>query len=398
MRQTRRNALVLATAQAIVGGGTPAAFAVASLAGSWLLADDKTLATLPVTGFNVGVAVMALPAAALMRAIGRKNGFMGGALVTAAGGLLGAMALFQQQFWLLVLAMAVVGAGGSFVQQYRFAAIDGAPAAFRPQAISWVLAGGVFASVIGPQIVRLTQNAFLPIQFAGAYLGIAVLGLIGAAILSTLHIAEAPAAPVSHDTAPPRSLFRIVSQPRFLVALICGVGSYSMMNFVMTGAPLAIIDCGYSEDISTLGIQWHVMSMYAPSFFTGALIARFGKVPMIALGLVMVAASAGVALQGTEIWNFWLGLVLLGTGWNFAFIGSTAMVTDCYGIAEKARAQGFHDFILFGAVALASFFSGQVLASSGWQTMNIIVFPVVALCLIALSIFAWTNRRGLAED
>ncbi|MEF2070922.1 MFS transporter [Consotaella aegiceratis] len=394
-RTSRHNALVLAAAQATVGSAAPAAFAVAALAGSWLLSEDKSLATLPVTGFNVGVALAALPAAALMRAIGRRAGFMGGALITAVGGFVSAMALFTHNFWLLALGMVIIGAGGAFVQQYRFAAIDGASPSFRPKAISWVLAGGVFAAVIGPQVVRLTADRFLPTQFVGAFLGTAVLGLLGVLVLALLRPPEAERQAHRVDELPARPLLQVMRQPRFVAALICGVGSYSMMSFVMTGAPLAIVGCGYSTDISTLGIQWHVMAMFAPSFFTGDLIARYGKERMVATGLGLIAASAVVALSGLEIWNFWLSLILLGMGWNFAFIGSTAMVTDCYRPAEKNKAQGAHDLILFAVVAFSSFMSGRILAASGWEAMNYVVFPVVGIGLLALVGLSRTKGRGL---
>jgi MFS family permease len=195
------------------------------------------------------------------------------------------------------------------------------------------------------------------------------------------------------DDLPARPLGEIARQPKFLVALLCGVGTYAMMSFLMTGAPLAIVGCGFSQDIGVLGIQWHVLAMFAPSFFTGRIIARFGREKVVATGLVLIAAAAAVAVEGLEIWNFWLALVLLGLGWNFGFIGATAMVAESYRPSERNKTQGLHDFILFTCVALSSFSSGRVLVAGGWHTMNLVVFPVVGLCLLAL---LWQKRRSRA--
>ncbi|MER0238151.1 MFS transporter [Fulvimarina sp. MAC8] len=400
-RPARLNALVLACAQAVCGATGPIAISTGGLAGTWLLADDKSLATLPVTAFNVGVALGALPAAALMRAVGRRYGFVAGALVLVLGALIGAASLSQQSFWIFALALLLLGTSGSFVQQYRFAATDGAPTAYQSTAISIVLVGGIGAAVIGPQTVRYTSSLFLPIEFAGSFLALAILGLLGAAILTRLKL-PTPAkkskgvAAVSADTG--RPLTKIVTQRRFIVALICGVGTFSLMSFVMTGAPLAIVGCGLSQDISVLGIQWHVLAMFGPSLVTGRLIRRFGVELVIACGLLLIAVSAGVFLSGLEIWNFWLGLALLGLGWNFGFIGATAMVAGVHTPEERAKTQGFHDFVLFTLVAVASFMSGKTYVGSGWETMNWIVVPVVAGCLLVLSLEtgAWIERRRSA--
>jgi MFS family permease len=380
----RRNAFVLAAAQALVGAAAPITIASGGLAGFWLLGLDKSLATLPVTGFNIGIALGALPAAALMRIVGRKHGFVAGACLTATGGLAAAIALFRQEFWFFALALAMIGIGGAFVQQYRFAATDGAPKAFQPRAIATVLVGGIFAAVIGPQALRFTTGLFAPIEFAGAFVAVTGLALAGALVLHALRDV-APAGPLlPADDLPARPLGEIARQPAFIVALLCGVGTYAMMSFVMTGAPLAIVGCGFSQDISVLGIQWHVLAMFAPSFFTGRIIARFGRETVVATGLLLTAAAAGVAIEGEEIWNFWLSLVLLGLGWNFGFIGATAMVAETYRPSEKNKTQGLHDFVLFSCVALSSFLSGRVLVAEGWHTMNFVVFPVVGVCLLAL--------------
>lgn len=391
-KEARRTALILAAAQAIVGSAAPISISLGGLAGSYLLGSDKSLATAPVTGFTVGVALGALPAAALMRVLGRRNGFVLGAGATACGGLVAALALFQSGFWLLVLGLLAVGVGNAFVQQYRFAAADNAPADFKPKAISWVLGGGVFAAIIGPQTVIFTRDAFAPVMFAGAFAAIIVLAAIGAVLLSFLRLPkDAPSADLD-DQRPERPLGRILAQPRLLVAFLCAVGSYALMSFVMTGAPLAMVGHGFTPDQATLGISWHVMAMFAPSFVTGTLIARFGKERIVATGLLLLVACSVVALSGDQLWQYWLALILLGVGWNFGFIGATSILAECYRYSEKNKVQGIHDFALFSMVAFASLMSGQVYNAFGWHMLALIILPVVAVCLLALGWLVLTRR------
>ncbi len=391
-REAKRTALILAVSQAVVGSAAPIAISMGGLAGFYLLGSDKSLATAPVTGFNIGVAVGALPAAALTRAIGRRNSLMSGGLVTACGGFVAALALFQADFWLFALGLLLVGMGNAFLQQYRFAAADNAPADFKARAISWVLGGGVFAAIIGPQIVIHTRDLFAPIMFAGAFASLIVIGLVGSVVLSFLRASkDAPSAKLD-DHQPARPLLVIMMQPRFLVALLCGVASYALMSFVMTGAPLAMVGCGFTPDEATLGISWHVMAMFAPSFVTGRLIARFGKETIVATGLLLLIGCAVVALSGIALWQFWTALILLGVGWNFGFIGATAMVADCYHASEKSGVQGVHDFILFSTTAFASLMSGQIYNAYGWDMLAIVVLPVSILCLVALGVQAVRRR------
>jgi MFS family permease len=367
-----------------------------ALAGQYLLGPDKSLATAPVTGFNVGVALGAIPAAWLLRNMGGRNGFMAGALLTAMAGALAATALFQGNFWFFVAALALLGVGGAFVQQIRFAAADNSPSEFKAQAISWVLAGGIVSAILGPQAVIFTKDMFAPIQFAGAYLAIIGFAIAGIALLFPLRLAAIrTSAEVKADLADARPLGEIVSQPQFIVALICAVGSYALMSFVMTGAPLAMVGCGFSVTEATLGIQWHVLAMFGPSFFTGKLIAKFGVQKIIVIGLLILVVCAGVAMAGIELWNFWLSLILLGLGWNFGFIGSTALFTSTYRLSEKGKVQGVHDFILFGSVALSSLFSGKILDDFGWNTVNAIIFPVVLVCLLSLVFLNLRARKPI---
>lgn len=397
-REARRTALILASSQAIVGSASSICISIGGLAGYYLLAADKSLATAPVTGFNVGVALGALPAAALIRRAGPRGGFMLGTVITAIGGVVATWALFQGLFWAFALGLLVVGCGGAFVQQLRFAAADNAPPAFKARAISFVMAGGVITAIIGPQIVIFTHELLAPVQFAGAFAAIVVLAAIGALNLSLLRDRPAAgAAAVDAGAQPARPLAEIIVQPRFLVALLCGVGSFALMSFVMTGAPLAMVGCGFSADEATLGISWHVMAMFGPSFFTGRLIHRFGVERIVAFGLLLLIACAVVALSGIALWQFWTSLILLGLGWNFGFIGATAMVADTYRPSEKGKAQGFHDFVLFGTVAFSSLMAGTVYNAWGWEMLNWVVFPVAVICLGALGalVFSRRNRKVL---
>ncbi|WP_224548342.1 MFS transporter [Mesorhizobium sp. CA16] len=393
-REGRRTAVLLAAAQAIVGSAAPIAISLGALAGQYLLGPDKSLATAPVTGFNIGVALGALPAAAIIRRLGHRGGFMTGTIVTALGGLVATLALFQASFWLFAFGLCVIGVGGAFVQQFRFAAADNAPPQFKARAISFVLAGGIITAILGPQIVIYTRELLAPVMFAGSFASILPLAAVGALILSFLRVSAHANAVTEAAASDARPLIEIVTQPRFVAALFCTVGSYALMSFVMTGAPLAMVGCGLSEDNATLGISWHVMAMFAPSFFTGSLIHRFGAERIVATGLVLLIGCAAVALSGLALWQFWTALILLGLGWNFAFIGATAMVAASYRPSEKSKVQGFHDFALFGSVAFASLMSGAIYNAWGWTMLNWIVFPVVALCFLALATLKLTGLRA----
>ncbi len=390
----RKNAWLYAACQAFTSASAPISIALGGLAGAYLLDADKSLATAPVTGFNIGVALAALPAAMIMSRIGRRLGFMTGALIGIAGLLVAAGALVIHSFWLFCIGLLMTGSANGFAQQFRFAAADRGTAPFRAKAISIVLIGGVAAAIIGPQVVLWTRNLLDPIPFAGAFLSGTLLFAASLAVMSFLE----PSVPrkaepgVVADTG--RPLIQIVSQPKFIVAVTCAIGSYAMMSLVMTAAPLAMIGCGFSIDDATLGIQWHVLAMFAPSFVTGNLIARFGKEKVIMAGLVILGACACVALAGIHLANFWLALVLLGLGWNLGFIGSTAMITETYQPAEKSKAQGANDVLLFGSVAIASLMSGRTMNAYGWTAINLIVFPVIAICLLALVWLVYKEKKA----
>lgn len=392
-REARRTALILAVSQAIVGSAAPIAISMGALAGQYLLGADKSLATAPITGYNLGVALGALPAAAIIRRLGQRGGFMTGTVVTALGGLSATLALFHGSFWLFALSLLVLGTGGAFVQQFRFAAADNAPPEFKARAISFVLAGGIVTAILGPQIVIFTRELFAPVMFAGSFAAILPLAAVGAVTLSFLRLPARAASKIDVADGDARPLSEIVTRPRFVAALFCAVGSYALMSFVMTGAPLAMVGCGLSEDNATLGISWHVMAMFGPSFFTGSLIHRFGAERVVATGLVLLIGCGAVALSGLALWQFWTSLILLGLGWNFGFIGATAMVAASYRPSEKGKVQGFHDFVLFGSVACASLLSGVVYNAWGWEMLNWMIFPVTVLCFVALGALRITGSR-----
>jgi MFS family permease len=385
-REARRTALILATSQAIVGSAAPISISIGALAGHYLLDADKSLATAPVTGFNLGVALGALPAAALIRMIGQRNGFMTGTGMTALGGLIATMALFSGSFWLFVAGLMVVGLGGAFVQQFRFAAADNAPSEFKARAISFVLAGGVITAILGPQIVIFTRELLAPVMFAGSFASIMVLAAVGAVILSFLRPHAAASGGPAVSDVPPRPLGVIIRQPRFVIGLLCGVGAYALMSLVMTGAPLAMVGCGFTPDEATLGISWHVMAMFAPSFFTGRIIQRFGVENVVAFGLVLLIGCAVVALSGIALWQFWTALILLGLGWNFAFLGASAMILECHTPAERTRVQSLNDFLVFGLMAVGSFASGGLLTGFGWNTVlwvSLVPLLIAAAALVS---------------
>ncbi|MEM8662749.1 MAG: MFS transporter [Pseudomonadota bacterium] len=378
-RLARRNAIVLALAQAIGGALASINIALGGLVGIYLLGAGSELATVPVTTMIVGTAAGTLPAAFLLEKLGRKLGFMTGALIAASGGLIAFTGIMQGVFWLFCFGTFVGGSAFAFVQQYRFAAAEAATEKFRPKAISYVLAGGILAGVIGPQTVIATKDAFLPTAFAGAYLASAVLCLITIAVLAFYK--PGPVVRRAPDAPRGRPLLVILMQPRVALAILVAVVSYAVMSLVMTAAPLAMIACGFTTDQAALGIQWHVIAMFAPSFITGSLITRFGAEPIAAVGLVLSGLAGVTALMGIELGHFYVALILLGLGWNFGFIGGTTMLTNAQRPEERARTQAANEFIVFGAVAVASLSSGVLFQTIGWDSINWTVLPLLAIPL-----------------
>jgi MFS family permease len=382
----RRNAVVLAAAQALAGGNNTVIVTTGGIVGA-VLAPDKGLATVPITMMVVGMWLGTLPIGALAKTYGRRFALQTGTVFGVLAGLISCVAVLQGSFALFLLGTFFGGLYGAAHLSYRFAAADTASEAFRPKAISWVLIGGILAAVIGPQLVIFTKDYWPPYLFAVTYLAQAGLAVLAGAVLMLVKI---PHLAPKKNLARGRPLSTIAATPRFIVAVVCGVASYAMMNLIMTSAPLAMVDCGHSVTDATLGLQWHVLAMYAPSFFTGTLIARFGIERVVAVGLALIGAAAAIGIAGLTVVHFWTGLVLLGLGWNFAFVGATTMVTLCHGPEERNKVQAFNDFLVFGSMAIGSFASGKLLATLGWAAVNEMVFPFV---LVAGALLVWISLR-----
>jgi MFS family permease len=381
-RLAARNAVVLAVAQALAGGNNTVIAATSAIIGS-LMAPDPALATLPVSFMVLGMWLGTLPVGMLAKAYGRRFALQTGSVFGVLSGLVSCAAVLRGSFALLLLGTLCGGLYAAAHQSYRFAAADTASAHFRPKAVAWVLAGGVFAAIIGPQLVIFTKDAWASHLFAATFIAQSACAVLAAAVLMLLKIPRPNVSPSLRDGRP---LAVIVTQPKFIVAVVCGLASYTMMNMVMTSAPLAMVMCNHTVGQAALGIQWHVLGMYAPSFITGSLILRFGVRRMMALGLSLIVVAASISLMGTALWNFWVGLAVLGIGWNFAFISATTLVTECHDPHERNKVQAFNDFLVFGSMAIGSFSSGALLARYGWPAVNEMVYPVI---FVAALLLAW---------
>jgi MFS family permease len=387
--RARSNVVRLAAAQALTGANAAVIFATGSIVGA-TLAPDISFATVPLSIYVVGLAAGTLPTGAISRRYGRRVAFIIGTGCGVLTGLLGAFAILHGSFPLFCCATFLGGLYGAVSQSYRFAAADGASAQYRPKAVSWVMAGGVFAGVLGPQLVQWTMDIWPPYLFAFSFLVQAAVALVAMAVLAGV---DAPK-PAPSDLHGGRPLVEIVRQPRFIAAALCGIIAYPMMNLVMTSAPLAMKICGLSVSDSNFSIQWHIVAMYGPSFFTGSLIARFGAPRIVALGLLLEAGAAAVGLSGITATHFWAALFILGIGWNFSFVGASALVLETHRPQERNKVQAFNDFLVFGMMAVGSFSSGQLLANYGWSAVNLVVFPPVLLGLVVLTLASWTRRRA----
>lgn len=390
-RLARRNALVLATGQALAGANNSVIFATGGILGA-MMAPDKSLATLPLSLMVCGMAAGSLPVGALARRYGRRVTYQIGAVFGTIAGLIGYTAITHGSFWLYLAATFCGGLYAASHMSYRFAAADTASPAFKPKAVAWVMAGGLFAAFIGPQLVIFTKDLLPPYLFAASYLGQAAVAAIACLMLALVRVPKAAVQAARGG----RRLGEIARQPRFIVAATCGTASYALMNLMMTSAPLAMVDCGLTVSDATLGIQWHVFAMYAPSFFTGSLILRVGVTRVVALGLALLALSAAVGSSGITVWHFWAALVLLGIGWNFALVGATTMVTETHRPEERNKVQAFNDFCIFGTMAVGSFVSGGMLAHYGWLLVNLVMFPVVAVAAAMLAWLVFRNERAPA--
>lgn len=382
-REQRGNIARLTLAQALAGANSAVIYAVGAIVGA-ALAPDKALATLPISIFVVGMAACILPAGTIARRHGRRAAFLAGTGGGVLAGLLAALAVLWGSFALFCLATFFGGAYAAVVLSFRFAAADCVEPEWQPRALSIVMAGGVAAGVVGPQLVTYTMNLWPPHMFAATFLVQAGVAALSAIVLTGVRLPM----PTTAEKAGGRPLALIARQPRFIVAATCGAISYMLMNFLMTAAPLAMRMCGHSQESSNLGLQWHIVAMYAPSFFTGRLITRFGAGRVVAVGLALIGLSAAVGLMGIDVAHFWATLILLGLGWNFGFVGASAMVLECHRPEEKTRVQALNDFLVFGTMAVGSFSSGGLLASYGWDMVLWVSFAPLTLAVVALGLAA----------
>jgi MFS family permease len=377
----RRNVMVLVAAQAVMGAQLPMFFTIAGLAGQ-MLSPNKCWATLPITMLVVGSMLTATPLSAFMQKHGRRAGFVVGAMGGMFGTAIGAAGLYTGSFSLFLLGSILIGVYMSAQGFFRFAAADTASPAFRPKAISWVTAGGLFSALVGWQLVTLTSEATV-VPFLATFVVMAALNIAGVFLFGLLDI-PTPAAPL--DNAPVgRSRLELLRTPRIAVAIICAAVSYALMNLVMTSSPLAIVGCGFHLIDASHVVTAHVFAMYLPSFFTGSIIARFGAERVVGTGLLILTLAGAVALSGIDLGHFFVALMLLGVGWNFGFIGATTMLTGTYAPEERGRIQGLNDLIVFGGVSLASISSGGLMNCSGgsvqtgWNMVNMAMLPFLVL-------------------
>ena len=387
--RTRLNVVILALCQALYLSASSIQVALSGLVGA-MLAPDKLLATLPFSLITVMTASTTIPASFVMARLGRRAGFVLGALIGGTGGAISSIAIFRQSFIAFCIGNALMGCFQAVAQYYRFAAADAAEPAFKSRAVSWVMAGGVAAALLGPGIAGFSKDLFAPITFAGSYLAIVVLAALSILLLSRLSIPR-PAAPAPGQGG--RKLAVIARQPAFIAAVANGVLGYATMVFVMSATPLAAVACGHSSDDAIGIIRMHLLGMFAPSFVTGSLIARFGVTRVLLAGAGMLLASALAALSGLALYNFWAALALLGVGWNFLYVGGTTLLTAAYRPEERAKTQAANEFLTFGVVAVASFASGGVMARIGWNAINYATFPLLLIAAATTLWYATVSRR-----
>ena len=392
MRVSYRDVLLLACCQALLLINNAALIAMNGLVG-YALADNKIYATLGVTTYVLGSALAAMPASLWMAKVGRRRGFMTGAVIGAAGSAICALAIARASFALFCVGTAIIGIYTAFGFQYRFAAAEVSSPEFRAKAISLVLAGGIAGGFLGPEASRWAKD-LLPTPFLGSFLVLSVVALCALAVQAQVRVPNPPAS----DREGGRPLSKIARQPIFVVAALSAALGYGTMNLLMTATPLAMSFCQLPFAAAAFVIEWHVVGMYGPGFVTGTLIKRFGALKVIIAGAALMACCVGVALEGNSIGHFWAALVLLGIGWNFMYTGGTTLLTESYAPAEKARAQGLNDFIVFAVMGVSSFASGALVNSAGWETMNAGALPFIATVAIAASWFALSRHRRAARS
>ncbi|MCC7327056.1 MAG: MFS transporter [Burkholderiales bacterium] len=374
MTTSYRNLFLLACCQALLLTNASGLISMNGLVG-YSLVDTKTLATLGATTYVLGSALATMPMSLWMARVGRRRGFMAGALINVGGCGLAVVALWLASFPLYCLATAIIGIYNAVGLQYRFAAAEVAAPADRARAISLVLAGGIGGGFLGPAITRWGHDLFAA-PFLGSFALLAAVALVALAVQSQVHVPKPTAA---ESAGGGRPLTEIMRQPVFFVAVLAAGLGYGLMNLLMTATPLAMDFCSLPYAQAAFVISWHVVGMYAPGFVTGSLIDRFGVLSVILAGVAVMAGGAVVALSGNDLTHFLTALVLVGVGWNFMYTGGTTLLTGAYTPAEKARTQGANDFIVFSVMLVSSFASGALVSAAGWETMNWGALPILAL-------------------
>lgn len=389
-----RAVFVLALAQATAMICNSIMIVTSGLTGQ-MLAEHKGWATVPLAFQFIATMLTTFPASFLMKRVGRKRGFMVGALIGIVGGLIMAAATYAASFWLFAFGNTIFGVSAAFTLFYRFAAAEAADDAFRPKAISLVMAGGVISALMGPYLARIGQELFLPHIFTGGFVFIVGLSILVVILLLPLRLPQMMGGPALQNVAPARPLAQIVTQPRALSAIIAAMLGYGVMSFVMTATPLAMTFCGFELKTGiAFVIQGHVLAMFAPSFVTGHIIKKFGEYRVMSAGVLCYAGCLAIGLAGIDIHHFWLALVLLGLGWNFLYVAGTSQLTKCYRPSERAKIQAFNDCMVFSCVALCSFIAGTVEQAFGWDWVLRGAMVPVALIAVAL-IVGWRRERAV---
>ena len=394
MNKTIKNVAVLAVCQGLVMTTGSILITASGLVG-YALAAEKSLATLPVSTAMIGTLISTVPASLWMRRVGRRVGFMTGAAFGVVGAAIASLAIWIGDFWLFCAGTVFLGSYNAFGQYYRFAAADAATAATQSRAISLVMAGGLMAAFLGPASAGWTKDLLDPVTFLGTYLSIVALALLAIAILAALDIPGLSAAEREHSGRP---LAEIARQPVFFVAATAAMIGYGVMSLVMTATPLAMVGHGHAFGDAASVIQWHIVGMFGPSFFTGHLIRRFGVLRIMLAGAAFLFVAIASGAAGTGFANYWTGLFCLGLGWNFLFIGGTTLLTETHTEAEKAKVQGLNDFLVFGTVSVASLSAGTLLHLHGWQTVNLGALPFIVLTSMAIVWLALRRRHAARHE
>lgn len=376
--EMKRNVLLLSLSQALLVTCNSLLITSSALVGN-SLTTHKSLATLPFALMFLTQMTTAIPASFFMGKVGRQKGFMTGAMLGLSGAVLTTGGIIGTNFSLFCSGIVFIGAFNGFGQYYRFAAAEVASETYRSRAISYVLAGGIVAAFVGPNLANWSRQ-MLAAEFAGSYACLGGLYLLSFLVVALLHIPRPESISAEQDVRP---LITVVAQRPFMVAVFSAMVAYGAMNFIMIATPLAMQADTHSFSDTAFVIQWHVFGMYAPSFFTGHLIRRFGTANVMLAGIILIGFCVGINLSGSAVVHFWGGLLLLGLGWNFLFIGATALLTETYLSAEKTKAQALNDFLVFGTMAMTSFSSGAAQNTLGWESVNLMVTPLLVLCLLA---------------